>query len=117
MKLRQKMFLGSAFLAVIPVIITAFFTSQIAGDLGQQALTQSARNHITSIRDTKKSHVEGYFELVSNQIRTFASFRETINAMYDLNTTFPLFTEEAGLTVATSNNDEGPPIPIAQDIH
>jgi len=64
MKLRQKMFIGSAFLAVIPVLITALFTSQIASTLGQQALTESAKSHITSIRDAKKAQVEDHFNWI-----------------------------------------------------
>jgi len=62
MKLRQKMFIGSAFLAVIPVLITALVTSQIASTLGEDALTQSAQSHITSLRDAKKAQVEDYFK-------------------------------------------------------
>ncbi|MEN9847722.1 MAG: hypothetical protein RL368_462 [Pseudomonadota bacterium] len=105
MKLKQKMFLGSAFLAVIPVLITAFFTSRIAGTLGQQALTESAQSHITSIRDSKKSQIEGYFTLVINQIQTFAESKMTIEAMQGFKEAFPKFQYEAG----SSGGEEGPP--------
>ncbi|EDN69061.1 secreted protein [Beggiatoa sp. PS] len=84
MKLRQKMFLGSAFLAVIPVLITALITSQIASDLGQQALSESAQSHITSIRDAKKTQIEDYFNWVFNQIKVYADAKTTIDAMRGL---------------------------------
>ncbi|MEZ5671450.1 MAG: hypothetical protein R3E08_03330 [Thiotrichaceae bacterium] len=106
MRIRQKMFLGSAFLAVLPVLITAYFTSKIAGTLGQQALTESARSHISSIRDTKKAQVEGYFRLVSNQIQVYADDNTLVSAMRDFKDAFPRFTQEAALKV-----EDGPPIP------
>lgn len=106
MRIRQKMFLGSAFLAVLPVLITAYFTSKIAGTLGQQALTESARSHISSIRDTKKSQIEGYFRLVSNQIQVYADDSTVVNATKDFKDAFPRFIQEAGLKL-----EDGPPIP------
>ncbi len=106
MRIRQKMFLGSAFLAVLPVLITAYFTSKIAGTLGQQALTESARSHISSIRDTKKSQIEGYFRLVNNQIQVYADDSTVVSAMKDFKDAFPRFTQEAALKM-----EDGPPIP------
>lgn len=123
MKLRQKMFLGSAFLAVIPVLITAFFTSQIASTLGQQALTESAQSHITSIRDAKKAQIEDYFSWVNNQIKVYADARTTIDGMRELRDAYPKFKEEA---VGALNTDfefldepasaEGPPVPFSLPI-
>lgn len=107
LKLKQKMFIGSAILALLPVMITAYFTSQIAGDLGQQALTESAQSHITSIRDTKKQQIEGYFSQVTNQLLTFADAKGTEDAMREFKRTFPNFSEEAGIQAV----DEGPSFP------
>jgi len=53
MRLRSKMFIGSAFLAIIPVIFTAYITSDIASQLGQKALHDNVRNHLTAVRDNK----------------------------------------------------------------
>ncbi|MEK7991649.1 MAG: cache domain-containing protein, partial [Thiotrichaceae bacterium] len=107
LKLKQKMFVGSAILALLPVMITAYFTSQIAGDLGQQALTESAQSHITSIRDTKKQQIEGYFGQVANQLLTFADAKGTADAMSEFKNTFANFSEEAGMKAV----DEGPSFP------
>ncbi|RKZ79670.1 MAG: hypothetical protein DRR19_24665 [Candidatus Parabeggiatoa sp. nov. 1] len=122
MKLRQKMFIGSAFLAVIPVLITALFTSQIASTLGQQALTESAQSHITSIRDAKKAQIEDYFGMINNQIKVYADAGTTIKAMVELKAAYPKFQEEA----ATLGPDfelldeqaptEGPPVPLSLPI-
>ncbi|AUI69723.1 methyl-accepting chemotaxis protein [Beggiatoa leptomitoformis] len=106
LKLKQKMFFGSAFLAVVSVVVTAYFTGDIASNLGQQALTDAAQEKISSIRDTKKSQVEEYFNLVINQIQSYAGSRTTIDAMRGFKEAFPRFQYEAGLQA-----DEGPPIP------
>ena len=106
MKLRQKMFIGSAFLAVIPVLITALFTSQIASTLGQQALTESAKSHITSVRDAKKAQVEDYFNWVINQIQIYTAARTTIEAVRGLRSAYPKFLEEASLSTDFALMDE-----------
>lgn len=121
MKLRQKMFIGSAFLAVIPVVITAFSTRQIAGTLGQQALTQSAQSHIISIRDTKKVQIEDYFNLVVNQLQVYANARTTIDAMRAFKEAYPKFKDEAALhtELEVSGEEgpiEGPPVPLSLPI-
>lgn len=106
MKLRQKMFLGSAFLAVIPVVITAYFTGGIAATLGQQALTESAQSHISAIRDTKKAQVEDYFALAINQIQMYASTDTVIDAMNLFGRAYPRYLRD----LATSP-EEGPSPP------
>lgn len=88
MNLRQKMFIGSALLAVFPVLITAIVTSEIADTLGRQALTENARNHITSLRDAKKTQVEEYLNWVFNQIQVYAEIRTTVNAMHEFKASY-----------------------------
>ncbi len=100
MKLRKKMFIGSAFLAVIPVFITALFTSQLAGTLAQQALTNNVKEHITYIRNVKKTQIEDYFKWVFNQIRVYSESRTTIEAMLGFKEAYPKFKDEAVLYTA-----------------
>ncbi len=107
MKLRQKMFIGSAFLAVIPVLITAIFTSQIAGTRSQTALTESARSHITYIRDAKKAQIEEYFNLVFNQVQVYANARTIIEAMLGFKGVYPKFKDEVTLYTEFDIPDEG----------
>lgn len=121
MKLRQKMFIGSAFLAVIPVLITALFTSQIAGNLGQQALTESAKSHITYIRDAKKSQIEEYFNRVFNQVQVHANATTIIEAMRGFKEAYPKFKDEATLYTEFDILDEnslleGTPAPLTLPI-
>lgn len=106
MRLKTKMFLGSAFLAVIPVVVTAYFTAQIATRLGQEALTEAAQSHISSIRDTKKAQVESYFQRVIDQLQIYAASKTVIDVMNGFKEAYPKFSREAAL-----NTDEGPPIP------
>ena len=113
MRLRTKMFIGSAILAVIPVVITAIFTSRTAASEGQQALTEVAQSHIISIRNTKKAQIEEYFRLISSQIQVYASSKPIIEAMKGFKTSFPKFIDEAGLGEV---EEEGPPIPQALPI-
>lgn len=116
MKLRQKMFIGSAALAVLPVLITAFFTSNRAGNIGQDALREIAQSHIISVRDTKKAQIENYFELVRNQLQVYADSRTTIDAMRSLKEAFHKFKDEAGLHTTDIEVEEGPPTPQALPI-
>jgi len=117
MRLRQKMFLGSAFLSVIPVLITAYFTSNTAAIDGAQALTELAQSHISSIRDNKKAQVESYFNNMFNQIQVYAGAKTTIDAMRAFKDAFPKFQYEAVQQVdEDSLDDEGPPIPKALPI-
>ncbi len=106
MKLRQKMFIGSAFLAVIPVLITSYFTGGIAANLGQQALTESAKSHISAIRDNKKSQIEDYFNLVINQIQMYSESETIVEAMQGFKVAFPRFEAEAA-----TNLQDGPAVP------
>jgi len=99
MKLRKKMFIGSAFLAVIPVVITALFTSQIASTLGQQALTEAAKSHITYIRDAKKTQIEDYFNRVFNQVQVYANAQTIFEAMRGFKKAYPKFKDEATLDI------------------
>ncbi len=115
MKLRKKMFLGSAFLAVIPVVITAIFSSQIASTQGQQALTESARSHITYIRDAKKAQIEEYFKLVFNQVQVYANARTIIEAMHGFKDAYPKFKDEATLYTEFDILDEGAPLTLPLD--
>ncbi len=115
------MFIGSAFLAVIPVVITALLTGQIASTLGQQALTESAKSHITSIRDAKKAQIEDYFNWLINQIQVYAKAKTTIDAMRGLKEAYPKFQDEASLhTEFDLTQDEilteGPPAPLSLPI-
>jgi len=121
MRLRQKMFVGSAFLAVIPVVITAAFTTRIASTIGQQALTEAAQSHIISIRDTRKSQIEDYFKLITNQLQVYANARTTIDAMLALRGSYPKFIEEAALHTNITMVEEGipmegPPAPLSLPI-
>lgn len=108
MKLKTRMLFGSAIIAVIPVVITSYFTGNVASTLGQQALTESAQSHISSIRDTKKAQIENYFNLIFNQIQVYASSKTTLEAMSAFKTAYPKFQYEALLA---NEGGEGPPAP------
>ncbi len=51
-------------------------------------LTRTRFNHLTSIRETKKSQIETYFDQVRNQIITFSEDKMIIDAMKQFKTAF-----------------------------
>jgi methyl-accepting chemotaxis protein len=77
MKLRTKMLIFLAFIAVIPVLLTAGFAYKIASTQIQQALIERGKNHLIFIRNAKKAKIEEYF----NQVQVYANSRMVIEAM------------------------------------
>ncbi len=106
MKLRQKMFIGSALLAVIPVAVTVYFVSSRAGEIGESSLQQSVQSHITSIRDAKKKEIESYFRRITDQLVYFAKQPSTIKMVKEFTQAYNDFQYEA-----LGSSEEGPPEP------
>ncbi len=115
MRLRTKMFIGSAILALLPVIITIYFVNQKAAEIGAQALQAEAQSHISSIRDSKKQQIENYFQLVTDQIRFFSKDPTAIEMMKGFKQSYPEFLHEAGASASGAGGfEEGPPDPTME---
>lgn len=111
MKLKTKMFIGSAVLAVLPVIVTALFIGNTASNLGQEALRENVKNHLTAIRDNKKAQIETYFEHITEQLVVFADSKSIKEAMHDFKESFFNFKHEALQFEEVAHPSAGPPLP------
>ena len=94
MKLKSKLIIGSIFLAVVPVGIAGSIIAWQANQLANVALGEQARNQLTSIREMKKDHIEGYFQTIRDQAITFSNDRMIIEAMKDFKPAFINFRNE-----------------------
>jgi methyl-accepting chemotaxis protein len=103
----------SAFLITLFTVFIIYLSGGIAGYLGQQALTQATQSHIISIRDTKSSQIENYFNLVFNQLQVYANARNTIDAMRAFKEAYPKFKAEAVLPREIEVGEEDPLVSLS----
>jgi methyl-accepting chemotaxis protein len=84
--LNLKIKLVSAFLLVglLSVVITGWQSFQSSG----KTLRETAFDNLTAIRETKKRHIEDYFDIIRKQIVTFSEDRMVVNAMRQFKTAF-----------------------------
>jgi methyl-accepting chemotaxis protein len=109
------MAIGAAFIAVVPVVITAYLLVGTAAEIGEDALQDQVRSHITSIRDSKKQQIEDYFDLVTNQIQHFSGDPTTIAMMQGFKLAFPSFLNEVTQDEGGVEEIEGPPDPTVME--
>ncbi|MFK5893448.1 MAG: methyl-accepting chemotaxis protein [Pseudomonadota bacterium] len=109
MKIRTKMLLGSAVLAVIPVVITTLLINNIAVSIGEQSLQSKSQSHISSIRDAKKQQIEDYFKLATDQLQFFSDEPTTVEMLKSFSSSFTAFASEASMDNIEA--EEGPPDP------
>jgi methyl-accepting chemotaxis protein len=95
MTLRMKMLLGSALLAVIPVIVTAVLITAIANVIAKESVEKQAKEQLESVRDAKKQQIENYFSILRLQAQSYASDPTIIDAMKDFRLAFTDFLEQA----------------------
>jgi methyl-accepting chemotaxis protein len=95
MTLRMKMLLGSALLAVIPVMVTAVLITVIANAIGKESVETQAKEQLESVRDAKKQQIETYFGILRLQAQSYAGDPTVISAMKDFRLAFTDFLEQA----------------------
>lgn len=95
MTLRKKMLLGSALLAVVPVLVTGGLIAGIANYIGKASVEEQATEQLVSIRDSKKQQIENYFEILRRQVQSYSNDLMIINAMTDLRLAFTDFLDQA----------------------
>lgn len=94
MTLRQKMLLGSALLAVVPVLVTGALVAGIANYIGQESVEAQVKEQLASIRDAKKEQIETYFRILSQQVQTYANDLMVINAIKDFRLAYTDYLEQ-----------------------
>ncbi len=95
MTLRQKMLLGSALLAVVPVLVTGVLVAGIANYIGQESVETQVKEQLVSIRDAKKEQIESYFRILGRQAQSYANDLMVIGAIKDFRLAFTDYLEQS----------------------
>ena len=74
--IRQKLLLGTLFLAIIPVAVTSVIVGRESLVSGRNALEAQAREALVAQRATKAAQVTDYFATLSNQVQVLAASPE-----------------------------------------
>ncbi len=94
MTLRQKMLLGSALLAVVPVLVTGGLVAGIANYIGQASVEEQAKEQLVSIRDAKKQQIESYFRILTQQVQSYSNDLMVIGAIKEFRLAFTDYLEQ-----------------------
>src|SRR5215467_4143763 len=82
--IRQKLLLGTLFLAIIPVAVTSLIIGRESLNSSRTALESQAREALIAQRASKAAQVSSYFETLSNQVQVLAASPEVVAAMRTL---------------------------------
>ncbi len=82
--IRQKLLLGTLFLAIVPVAVTSVIVGRESLNSGRSALEAQAREALIAQRASKAAQITDYFESLSNQVQVLAASPDVINAMREL---------------------------------
>jgi len=82
--IRQKLLLGTLFLAIIPVAVTSVIVGHESLKSSRAALEAQARESLIAQRAAKAAQISTYFDTLSNEVQVLAASPEVIAAMRDL---------------------------------
>lgn len=68
MKFKHQIYVGTAIMAILPVISGAIFATLVSRE-GQSAMQEQVRQQLISIRESKKLEIEDNFDLIGNRLR------------------------------------------------
>jgi methyl-accepting chemotaxis protein len=94
--IRQKLLLGTLFLAIIPVAVTSVIVGRESLNSGRAALEAQAREALIAQRASKAAQITDYFEALSNQVQVLAASPEVVHAMREM----PLAYENSVISIA-----------------
>jgi methyl-accepting chemotaxis protein len=86
--IRQKLLLGTLFLAIIPVAVTSVIVGRESLNSGRAALEAQAREALIAQRASKAAQITDYFESLSNQVQVLAASPDVVHAMREMPTAF-----------------------------
>ncbi len=99
--IRQKLLLGTLFLAIIPVAVTSVIVGRESLNSGRAALEAQAREALIAQRAAKAGQITDYFESLSNQVQVLAASPDVVNAMREL----PAAYENSVISIADLPNE------------
>jgi methyl-accepting chemotaxis protein len=82
--IRQKLLLGTLFLAIIPVVVTSLVVGRESLNSSRAAIEAQARESLIAQRASKAAQITDYFDALSNQVKVLASSPEVVSAMREL---------------------------------
>ena len=94
MKIKTKMLLGCGALAVIPVMVAAYFLAQSAISAGQKSLQEDAKQSLIAIRDITAAEITAYINTIENQALTLSENLMVVEAMTDFALNFSGHTDQ-----------------------
>ena len=97
MNIKKKLILIASGLAVVPVVVAIFLLKNIATNDASAALEDAAKRQLISIRDTKKTQIEDYFNTIRSQVITLSNSRMMITAMRELKTSYDFVADNADI--------------------
>jgi methyl-accepting chemotaxis protein len=86
--IRQKLLLGTLFLAIIPVAVTSLIVGRESLNSGRAALEAQARESLIAQRASKAAQITDYFGSLSNQLQVLAASPDVIASMREMPTAF-----------------------------
>ncbi len=86
--IRQKLLLGTLFLAIIPVAVTSIIVGRESLNSGRAALESQAREALVAQRASKAAQITDYFESLSNQVQVLAASPDVVASMRELPAAF-----------------------------
>src|SRR5688572_24807483 len=82
--IRQKLLLGTLFLAIIPVAVTSVIVGRESLSSGRDALEAQAREALIAQRASKAAQVTSYFDSLSSAVQVLAASPDVVDAMREL---------------------------------
>ncbi len=99
--IRQKLLLGTLFLAIIPVAVTSLIVGRESLNSSRDALEAQAREALIAQRAAKAGQITDYFESLSNQVQVLAASPDVVAAMREL----PAAYENSVMSIAELPNE------------
>ncbi len=86
--IRQKLLLGTLFLAIIPVAVTSIIVGRESLNSGREALEAQARESLIAQRASKAGQITDYFHALSNQVQVLAASPDVVASMREMPAAF-----------------------------
>lgn len=101
MKLKSKMLLGIGLLVAVPLLLQAMIIAFKASADAGKALSVATERQLISLRDTKKSQIEDYFNTLHNQAAVYADDTMIQAAMLEFSAGFSTLADEQTIPTET----------------
>lgn len=94
MGLKQKIMIGAAVLAALPVLVAGLVVIPVLTSASHEALEMSAEQRLVAARNLTKGRIEDYFRTIRHQVLTFSNDRMIRDAMVAFKNGFDSYTDD-----------------------